>query len=248
MNILLLQRDEIDADGRARLDDRRAEHIRKVLRAEEGRELRLGVIGEAKGTGRVAAVDGAVVEVVVETLDELPPSPWIDLIVGLPRPAVLHRVLQNAAAMGVGRLDLTTAWRVEKSFFSSPVLRPESIRKHLLLGAEQGMTTRLPEVRQQRLLVPFIESLGEQPDPPLRLLAHPGAEESIEDAFARVPGDRLEIAVGPEGGWIDREVETFRQAGFLPVSMGPWILRVETAVTAVMAQVELLRRQRRSIS
>ncbi|MEM7352453.1 MAG: RsmE family RNA methyltransferase [Acidobacteriota bacterium] len=241
MNLLLLERGEIDSDGIARLQDRRAEHLLKVLRVEAGRELRLGVLGEGIGAGCVQTIDGPVVEVRVEAVGESPPRPWIDLIVGLPRPAVLHRVLQTVAAMGVGQLDLTTAWRVEKSFFASPALRPEKIRKHLLLGAEQGMTTRLPEVRQQRLLVPFVEQLGARADPPLRLLAHPRAEEPIEAAFS-APVSRLEIAVGPEGGWIDREVETFRQAGFRPVSLGSWILRVETAVTAVLAQADLLRR------
>jgi hypothetical protein len=52
----------------------------------------------------------------------------------------------------------------------------------------------------------------------------------------------VEIAIGPEGGWIDRELETFQEAGFQPVRLGPWILRVETAVTAALAQIELLRR------
>ena len=246
MNLLLVERAEIDGDGTVRLDGRRAEHIRSVLRAEVGRRLRVGVLGEGLGEGRVVSVDGAAIELRVANLEGSPQRPWVDLIVGLPRPAVLHRLLQTAAAMRVGRLDLTNAWRVEKSFFSSPVLRPESIRKHLLLGAEQGMTTLLPEVHQQRLLVPFIRRLAERPEPPCRLLAHPEAEESIEEAFTLAAGGRLEIAVGPEGGWIDREVATFREAGFRPVSLGSWILRVEVAVAAVLAQAELLRRSLRS--
>ena len=239
MNLLLVERSEIGPEGTVRLGDRRAEHVRKVLRAVVGQTLRVGVIGGGTGEGTILSLEKDQVEVGLAVDEEVPPQPWIDLIVGMPRPAVLHRVLQTAAAMGVGRLDLTAAWRVEKSFFSSPVLGAESIRKHLLLGAEQGMTTRLPEVRLQRLLVPFVRQLESSEDP-RRLLAHPGAAEPLEAVFA--PGGRLEIAIGPEGGWIDREIETFRQAGFRPFSLGPWILRVETAVTAVLAQTELLRR------
>ncbi len=245
MNLLLLEPGEISDNGTVRLDGRRAEHIARVLRAEPGRTLRLGVIGGGTGEGRVLSVGGGEVELAVEVAQEpAAPAPWIDLIVALPRPAVLHRVLQTAAAMGVGRLDLTNAWRVEKSFFSSPALAGEAIRRHLVLGAEQGMVTRLPEVRQHRLLVPFVRELETRSDPPCRLLAHPQASEPLEAAFPA--GGRIEIAIGPEGGWIDREIETFGEAGFKPVSLGPWILRSETAVSAALAQAELVRRLRTS--
>ncbi len=253
MNLLLLEPDEI-RDGVVTLDDRRAEHLRKVLRVEIGRQLRLGVIGAGTGAGEVLAVtaDGAV-ELAVEVATDSEPATGkdaveVDLIVALPRPQALHRILQSAAAMRVRRLFLINAWRVEKSFFSSPSLRPETVRRHLLLGAEQGMTTRLPEVAIEKLLVPFVTRLGERRDPPPRLIAHPDAEVPIERRFPPGVGTHgdapapVEIAIGPEGGWIDRELETFRGAGFRPVRLGPWILRVETAVAAVLAQVELLRR------
>jgi RsmE family RNA methyltransferase len=242
LNLLLLEPGEIAAGGNVRLGGRRAKHLIKVLRVEPGRELRLGVLGGGQGTGRVLAASGGEVELAVEVRGEPPPRPWIDLIVALPRPAVLHRVLQTAAAMTVGRLDLTAAWRVEKSFFSSPALGEGAIRRHLVLGAEQGMVTRLPEVRLHRLLVPFVRELEARTEPPRRLLAHPGAAEPFEAVFQ--DADRVEIAIGPEGGWIDRELETFEAAGFAPFSLGPWILRSEAAVTSALAQVELLRRLR----
>ncbi len=242
MNLLLLEPGELSAGGRVRLGGRRAEHLLKMLRVEPGRELRLGVIGGGRGSGRVLAVTGGEVELAVEVGDETPPEPWIDLVVALPRPAVLHRVLQTAAAMGVGRLDLVRAWRVVKSFFDSPALGEDKIRRHLVLGAEQGMVTRLPEVRVHRLLVPFVRELESREERPAGLLAHPGAGEPLEAVFPA--GGRIEIAIGPEGGWIDREVETLREAGFTPCSLGPWILRSEAAVTSALAQAELLRRLR----
>lgn len=244
MNLLLLEPGEIASDGAVALDGRRADHLRGVLRAVPGKTVRVGVIEGGVGEGRVVSVTADRVELSVD-IDPIsaPDERWIDLIVAMPRPAVLHRVLQTAAAMGVGRLVLLTAWRVEKSFFSSPALEEAAIRKHLWLGAEQGMVTRLPRVEIQRLLVPFVRALEGHPDPPLRMLAHPTAVGRFESVFEMPsPGRRLELAIGPEGGWIDREVETFRQAGFKPFSMGPWILRVEAAVTAALAQAELLRR------
>ncbi len=247
MNLLLIEGHEISTDGVVRLDGRRAKHLLKVLKVEPGRELRLGVIDGGRGTGRVLSVASDEVELLAEIGDPPAGEPWIDLIVALPRPAVLHRVLQTVAAMGVGRLDLTAAWRVEKSFFGSPALSEEKIRHHLILGAEQGMVTRLPEVRIHRLLVPFVRELEERRSRtpadllPHGLLAHPGAPP-FETAFPE--SGKIEIAIGPEGGWIDREVETFSKAGFAPFSLGPWILRSEAAVTSTLAQAELLRRIR----
>jgi len=140
LNLLLLEPGEI-LDGAVTLSGRRAEHLRKVLKAEPGRRLRVGVIDGGTGFAEVLAVTaGGEVELAVE-VEETPPdaeTPSVDLIVGLPRPQALHRVLQNAAAMSVRRLYLVNAWRVEKSYFSSPSLRPETVRRHLRLGAEQG--------------------------------------------------------------------------------------------------------------
>jgi RsmE family RNA methyltransferase len=242
LNLLLLDADEI-RDGAATLGGRRAEHLRKVLKVEAGQRLRVGVIDGGTGSAEVRSVTaGGEVELTVE-VDEPPAEvPAVDLVVALPRPQALHRILQSAAAMNVRRLFLVNAWRVEKSYFSTPSLRPETVRRHLLLGAEQGMTTRLPEVAVERLLVPFVTRLAERDDPPLRLIAHPDAAPALESIRPLSPRRPVEIAVGPEGGWIDREVETFQEAGFRRVWLGPWILRVETAVVAALAQIEMLRR------
>lgn len=247
MNLLLVEASEI-RKGRVRLTDRRAEHLLRVLRVETGRTVRIGRIGGAAGEGRVVAVDGDAVEIEVDLEGEPAPRPSIDLVVALPRPQALKRILQYAAAMRVGRIDFINAWRVEKSFFQSPLLEPAALRRHLLLGAEQGATTWLPEVRFERRFVASVKRLAETPENPrqrpLRLLAHPEAADPIETVLPSLgePERRVELALGPEGGWIDREVDTFRQAGFHPVTLGPWILRVETALAAALAQLELLRR------
>ncbi len=248
MNLLLVEEDEVSPGSRVRLSGRRAKHLLKVLRVEPGRRLRAGVVNGALGEAKVERIEGH--EVVLRfDLHEPPPSAsaWLDLVLAVPRPAVLHRVLQTAATMGVGRLWLTNAWRVEKSFFGSPSLESEAIARHLRLGAEQGGTTRLPEVRLERLLVPFLEQLGAPPPGTCRVLAEPRCGTQIEDHLAGLGAaaakTRYQLAIGPEGGWIEREIETFGNAGFTPVELGPWVLRVETAVAAAMAQIELLRRQ-----
>lgn len=244
MNLLLVSADEIGDDGRVRLVDRRAEHLGKILKVEPGQRLRVGLLGGGVGEGEVVTASRRETTLVVDLPSEPIPPTAFDLIVALPRPQALHRVLQTAAAMGVGRLDLVNAWRVEKSYFSTPSLRPETIWRHLLLGAEQGMWPRLPEVEIHHRLVPFVESLGERGIAGQGLIAHPEAEGAIEDEISSPGrmGGRTAVAIGPEGGWIDREIRTFGEVGFLPVRLGGWILRVENAVIAALAQLELLAR------
>lgn len=260
MNLLLLEHGEIGPDAIAVLDGRRAEHLRKVLKVEPGQTLRAGVVGDAAagergplGTAEVVAVDQRSVTLrfgadaaVSDRAAAAAAEPEIDVVVGMPRPQVLHRVLQTVASMTVRRLDLVNAWRVEKSYFHTPSLGDEKVRRQLLLGAEQGMTTRLPQVRQQHLLVPFLRSLpAPESGAPLRLIAHPDADLDLEQAVvdAALP---VQLAIGPEGGWIDREVETFREAGFRPVRLGPWVLRVEVALAVALGQLAMARRVART--
>ena len=211
------------------------------MRVEPGQQLRVGVLGGGTGVGRVEAIEGTAIRLALDVPEGEPVVSRVDLVVALPRPQALHRLLQTAATMAVGRLDLIKSWRVEKSFFSSPSLRPETVRRHLLLGAEQGGGTHVPEVGIHHRFVPFVESLGD-PGDEIRWVAHPGGAP-LERLEAGADGRRrILLAVGPEGGWIDREIETLGQAGFEPIDLGPWILKVENAVTAALAQIDLVGR------
>lgn len=255
MNLLLIDPDEIAPDGRANLDGRRGRHLVRVLRVVTGQRVRAGVVGGATGTAEVLRIEGDAVEVRVETDREPPPVPPAppaetpDLVLALPRPKALRRVLRLAATMGVARLDLVNAWRVEKSFFESPVLAPEAIRRELLLGAEQGGTTRLPEVALHRLLMPFLNTLEADPRTP-RLLAHPSAPDPIEGAIEKARAGREAdrphrslIAIGPEGGWIEKELRSLQALHFHPVHLGPWTLTTEAAVAVTLGQLALLARR-----
>jgi len=247
VNLLLLDADEVDDAGRAWIGGRRAEHLRRVLRVRPGQRLRGGIVRGSMATLTVETIrDDDTIRLRVEAQDATPSEPpALDLIVALPRPQVLHRVLQFAAAMGVRQLDLIAAWRVEKSYFQSPSLRPESIARHLRLGAEQGATTWIPEVAVHRRFGPFLPTLATRAHA-FRVLAHPQAPslESVLpiDLGADTP---LAVAIGPEGGLIDREVRSLVDVGFARASLGPWVLRVEAALVAVLAQTALLRRMAR---
>ncbi len=216
------------------LRDGRAEHIRRVLKAEPGQVLRLGQIDGPLAEG-VVLPDSPGQEVWLRLQDgPIPPIPPVDLLLALPRPKVLHRLLPQIAAMGVGRLFLCTAARVERFYFDTHVLDPQALRASLLEGLTQCGDTRLPELRIVRRLQPFLQdelpALCADMD---RWLLHPSAPEPLSSA--PVFCSRQLLAIGPEGGWVPHELELFAQGGFRMLSMGPRILRSDTATLAALA-------------
>jgi len=248
VNLLLLEPNEIQGGSRVRLADRRATHIRDVLRAAPGASIRAGIIGGAIGTASVASDDGTTIELTLalDTSASPPPPPMpIDLVLALPRPKVLSRALETAAAFGVRRVDIVNAWRVDKSYLDSPRLEPGSIDEHLRLGAEQGVTTHLPTVAVHRRLMAFLDEHHPPTNnaaPSTRLLAHARGAVPIEHAWQSSPRTPLTLAIGPEGGWIEREVETFAARGFAVVTLGAPVLRCEVALAAALGQLALLLR------
>jgi RsmE family RNA methyltransferase len=136
------------------------------------------------------------------------------LLLAVPRPRVLGRCLEDAAALGFGRVVLFRTRRVEKGWLESHVLAAESTRRHLLLGLEQSRRTRLPVVELFPLFRPFVEDrLAGIATPGQRFLAHlTGAVPTASLALAA--GEPFTLAVGPEGGFVEFEVELLRAQGF----------------------------------
>jgi 16S rRNA (uracil1498-N3)-methyltransferase len=244
VNLVLLEHSELLADGTARLAGRRAAHVLEVLRVTAGDRIQAGVVGGRLGEAEVLRVgEGEVVLAPNLDRDPPPPSP-VSLLLAVPRPKMLRRVLQAAAAMGVKRIVLAGSYRVEKSYFGSPALEPGAVREELLLGLEQGRDTALPEVTVERFFKPFLEDRLDTALPaPARLLAHPVGSPLLE---AHAPaGAEVVLAIGPEGGWTEYEAGRLREKGFLPVSLGPRPLRVDAAVPFAVGQVELWLRSAR---
>ena len=130
---------------------------------------------------------------------------------------------------------MVNAWRVSKSYWGSPVLQAQALENELWLGCEQGRHPYLPSIACHRLLMPFLESLGSEPN--ARYLAHPGSETW----FSQVGdlGTAGTLAIGPEGGWIAAELQSFSSAGFRQVTISGSILRSEIALAAALAQWQM---------
>ena len=241
MNLLLLDPAEVVGDEAVLgSGDRRARHIRQVLRATVGQRLRAGMTRGATGEAEVLSLEPEV-RLRLDLTGPAAAPPAVDLVVAVPRPKALSRLVQTAAAFGVGRIDLVNAWRVDKSYFESPRLVPEALVADARLGCEQGATTWLPDIAVHRLFMPFLAAAG-WPTGAALAVAHPRGESLLEEVVAPGSAGPIVLAVGPEGGWIDRELASLAALGFRAVRLGAAILRADTAVTALLAQIDLLRR------
>lgn len=234
MNLILLSRTDFATPSRAVLRGRRFEHVMAVHRAAVGDSLRVGVLGGRMGSGTLVRLAATEIELEVCLDAEPPPKRPVTLLLALPRPKVLRRVLQTIAAMGVPRLVLVNAQRVEKSFWQSPGLAADAVHAELVLGLEQARDTVLPEVVFERLFKPLVEDrLPALAAGTTALVAHPPAAVECPRA---VPGP-VTLAIGPEGGFIPYEIDLLESRGFQAVTLGLRILRVEQAVPALLARL-----------
>jgi RsmE family RNA methyltransferase len=136
--------------------------------------------------------------------------------------------------MGVKRIILLNARRVEKSYWQSPLLKPGGLNEQLVRGLEQARDTVLPEILLRPLFKPFVEDeLPKLLRNTLSLVAHPTALAECPRNTDRA----VTLAVGPEGGFVSYEVEKLTSCGFTPISLGERILNTETAVPALLARL-----------
>lgn len=234
MNLLLFSTEERLGPTRIAVRGRRLQHLREVHRAQAGDSLRVGEIGGLVGEGELLEIDDrhAVLEIALN--GPPPPKIPVSLVLALPRPKMLRRILRSATEFGVADIHLINSYRVEKSFWQSPLLGKESVRECLLQGLAQSRDTLLPRVELHRRFKPFLEDVlpGLAADR-CALLAHPGEHPPCPTPIA---GESL-LVVGPEGGFIPYEVERLREGGCEVVSLGSRILRVETAVPALLGRL-----------
>jgi 16S rRNA (uracil1498-N3)-methyltransferase len=248
MNLLLLQKTEVDG-SRVTLSGRRAEHLLRVLRVSIGQVVRAAVVGLGTCDATVETLDS---QSVVLSLGEILPAerPRVSVVLALPRPKALSRIVAAASSFGLKRLVLINAWRVERSYFSSPKMAPERLAEDALLGAEQGKQVWLPEIT----VVPSFRQFVEDLDPvwfpregARKMALHPGSALHLGDVLGeRIPAsvareESLVLGIGPEGGFIDMELQSLKMAGYVLTRLDTGPLRTEIAVAAALGQLCLLR-------
>ena len=236
MNLILLDEHDRTEGNLVTLSDLRAAHVINVLKGTPGHTVRIGLLDGPRGVGTVESVSDGHVALRCSFETETPPRPHVDLLLALPRPKVMRRLWAQLAALGVGRIIVTNAERVERHYFDTHVLTDESFRPLLMEGLQQARDTRLPAVsihRQFKVLVEdHLDSLFADG---IRLVADPSGVTSIAAALSDHDGERVLIAVGPEGGWNAFELRLLTAHGFRLIGLGSRTLRTDTACVALLS-------------
>lgn len=234
VNLLLFSAKDYSGPAQISVSDRRLQHLLQVHRATVGDSVRLGELGGLIGQGKILQIDGDSARLSVELTQQAPDKLPLQLVLALPRPKMLRRILRSVAEFGVAEIHLINSYRVEKSYWQTPVLQPETVREYLLQGLEQARDTILPQVHLHQRFKPFVEdSLPGLIADRQALLAHPGDFPPCPTG----PGGERILLIGPEGGFIPYEVEKLQSAGCQTVSLGPRILRVENAVSSLLGKL-----------
>jgi RsmE family RNA methyltransferase len=232
MNLLLLFPEDFISPDTVCITDRRLAHLQGVKQVRLNDVLEVGLVNQQLGKGQISFINNNRIELNIALTHQPPPPLPVHLILALPRPKMLKRVLQTVSAMGVKRLTLIHSYRVEKSYWQSPLLEQDKLLEQLVLGLEQARDTVLPELDCFRRFKPFVEDvLADWVGDSRAIVAHPGRGKHCQQ-HASQPDY---LAVGPEGGFTDYEVDKLIAAGFECCHLGPRILRVENAIPVLLA-------------
>jgi len=234
VNLLLFDAADVSGPGLLQIGGERLHHLRTVQAMLPGQTLRIGEIDGLLGSGEVLDINANSAQIRYALERQPPPKLPLTLVVALPRPKMLRRIVRTVAECGVRSLHLIHSYRVQRSYWQSPVLAADTLRRYLLEGLSQSIDTVVPTVHQHRRFRPFVEDLL----PTLigggaALLAQPGASSACPGLSAT---DRV-CVIGPEGGFIPFEVDLLTAAGCQPVSLGLRILRVDTALPVLLGRL-----------
>lgn len=234
MNLILLRHtDHWLSEAEIRLDDHRARHILGQLHAEVGDTVNVGCLDGLIGVGTLRHIDADGVILSVQLKEPAPPRHLFDLVLALPRPKMLRRILRTVAEFGVENLHLINSARVEKSYWQTPLLDPARVSEALLAGMERSRDTVSPKVHLHPRFRPFVEDqlpaiCGQRPC----WIADMGAPS----AFADQPKMPAVVMVGPEGGFVPFEIDLAQAVIAERVNLGVRTFSVDTALTVVLSQ------------
>ena len=241
MNIILLE--NVKVGDSVVIKNRRFKHIKEILKSKIGDKIKIGVINSFMGIAEIIDIEKEFIKLNIESLNI--PSPKklpITLVMAMVRPKSLKKSLHAAITMGVKEIYIIKTWKVEKSFWSSPILKEKELNKIVIEALEQSKDTVMPKIIVKRRFKPFLEDeLIYIVKDKKAILAEPTSNLNINKLkLDKISYPETVLAVGPEGGFIKYEIDKFKDIGFEDFNIGKRILRVEFAIPVLLSKLELL--------
>lgn len=233
MNIVLLDARQTQAEIWTISAKRQIEHLKNHLDIQIGDRLKVGIREGKRYLTEI--VDIADQSIQIKPLQEelVPAKLPVTLIVAMPRPKVLRRLIMDSVTLGVEKIIIIHSYRVDKSYWQTPFL--QQIDQYVTLGLEQAGDTFAPKIEIYKRFKPFVEDvlphLITVNNP--AFVAHPYAEQKMPHAIEHA----CSIVIGPEGGFIDYEIDLLVKNGCQALSLGNRIIRTETVIPYVLGRL-----------
>lgn len=233
MNIVLLEPEDIQSEIWSIHSKRQVQHLHEHLDITVGQNLKVGIRNGARYLTEIVSMNEQQVCVRPVHEEAVPAKLPVHLIVALPRPKVLRRLIMDSVTLGVQKISLIHSYRVDKSYWQTPFL--QQIDHYVTLGLEQAGDTIAPEIQLYKRFKPFVEDvlptlISEEPP---AFVAHPYAEQSMPNNVSHA----CTVVVGPEGGFIPYEIDLLTKNGCQAVSLGNRILRTETSISYILGRL-----------
>ena len=233
MNIVLLEAEQTQSEFWKIDNPRQIQHLSQHVQLNAGDTLKVGIRNGERYLTEVISVSEQQIRIRPIQLEAIPAKLPVHLILALPRPKVLRRIIMDAVTLGVERISLIHSYRVDKSYWQSPFL--QQLDDYVTLGLEQAGDTISPEIQMYKRFKPFVEDVLPTfiSDQKPAYVAHPYAEQQMPYAINHA----CNLILGPEGGFIPFEVDLFKKNGCQARRLGNRILRTETAVSHILGRL-----------
>lgn len=235
MNVLLLGSECFNGDTAVITNAGQILHIKTVLKAKIGDVLKIGQLGGHLGIGVLAKLSDFQAVFTNVVLDKSPPAKLgVTLMLALPRPKVLRRLIIDMTAIGVDHIILINSVRTDKSYWGSPLLG--RLDEFVIEGLQQGVDTMAPKITLAKRFKPFVQDgLPALITPNRAVVFHPYDSQGFGE-FCGKNDLPIFVAIGAEGGFVPYEIELLRSIGVVSVALGERILRTEGVVNAVLGR------------
>jgi 16S rRNA (uracil1498-N3)-methyltransferase len=222
---------DLASGNRATLLGEHAAHLTRVLRAQVGQEFDVSIGAEVR-RGHIISITEDRVEFELGEAVKTSPTAPVTLALAIFKFDRMEWAIEKCTELGVARIVPFAARRSDSKLAAAAGKRVERWRRIAREASEQARRVSPPEISAPAKLRDVLALPGER----RVVLSEAETAVSLRDACGRGAASLL-LAIGPEGGWTNEELEAFTQAGWKSASLGATILRAETAAIAAIAVV-----------
>lgn len=233
MNIVLLDPRQTESELWSITSQRQLEHLKQHVNVQVGDHLKVGIREGQRYLTEIVEVTEQAVKLKPIQIEVVPAKLPVTLILAMPRPKVLRRLMMDSVTLGVEKIILLHSYRVDKSYWQTPFL--QQLDQYVTLGLEQAGDTVAPQIDIYKRFKPFVEDVFPSlitADRPA-YVAHPYAESKMPFAIEHA----CTIVIGPEGGFIPYEIDLLTKNGCQAFSLGNRIIRTETVISYVLGRL-----------